>query len=162
MTNGEFFATTGETGPTGSGENNVSGVDTTVLQIDNVTDEIQNYAFRLTADAPGSIGSVTTAFAKINITEDKFLEITSISDVTVPEFQSVQFEVTASTLSGAPIEFQWQKSVDDGNTYVDLSDGATPSGSTIFGSILTDTGPCLLYTSPSPRDATLSRMPSSA
>ena len=144
LTNGEFFATTGETGPTGSGENNVSGVNTTVLQIDNVTDEIQNYAFRLTADAPGSIGSVTTAFAKINITEDKFLEITSISDVTVPEFQSVQFEVTASTLSGAPIEFQWQKSVDDGNTYVDLSDGATPSGSTIFGSILTDTGPSTL------------------
>ena len=33
----------------------------------------------------------------------------------------------------------------------------------LLGSILTSqTNPCLLYTSPSPRDATLSRMPSSA
>ena len=30
------------------------------------------------------------------------------------------------------------------------------------GSVLTNLGTCLLYTSPSPRDATLSRMPSSA
>ena len=30
------------------------------------------------------------------------------------------------------------------------------------GGVLTETIPCLLYTSPSPRDATLSRMPSSA
>ena len=134
LTNGEFFATTGETGPTGSGQNSVSGVNSEVLLIDDVTEEIQNYGFRLTADAPGSIGSVSTEFAKIIITEDKFLEITSISDVTVPEFQSVQFEVTASTLSGAPIDFQWQKSVDNGNTYVDLSNGSTGSGSTIFGS----------------------------
>ena len=33
---------------------------------------------------------------------------------------------------------------------------------TYFDQILTSIGTCLLYTSPSPRDATLSRMPSSA
>ena len=42
-----------------------------------------------------------------------------------------------------------------GNTTLDLSDGsATANGKNLYI--------CLLYTSPSPRDATLSRMPSSA
>ena len=35
-------------------------------------------------------------------------------------------------------------------------------GVTLGGQVLTQTKRCLLYTSPSPRDATLSRMPSSA
>ena len=37
-----------------------------------------------------------------------------------------------------------------------------PTGTKLMNWIYTITGTCLLYTSPSPRDATLSRMPSSA
>ena len=33
---------------------------------------------------------------------------------------------------------------------------------TLYGALVLGINPCLLYTSPSPRDATLSRMPSSA
>ena len=41
--------------------------------------------------------------------------------------------------------------------------GAEPTGwATLKGRVVYDGTPCLLYTSPSPRDATLSRMPSSA
>ena len=40
--------------------------------------------------------------------------------------------------------------------------GKTTSFYMIVGLIKADAGTCLLYTSPSPRDATLSRMPSSA
>ena len=36
------------------------------------------------------------------------------------------------------------------------------SNTNIYAQIIDDTKGCLLYTSPSPRDATLSRMPSSA
>ena len=39
---------------------------------------------------------------------------------------------------------------------------AWPSGANIFFEMAGDYCNCLLYTSPSPRDATLSRMPSSA
>ena len=38
----------------------------------------------------------------------------------------------------------------------------TREGKEILKGVNLKTGPCLLYTSPSPRDATLSRMPSSA
>ena len=45
----------------------------------------------------------------------------------------------------------------------DRGAGAVAVGEVLLGQHLTDGGdPCLLYTSPSPRDATLSRMPSSA
>ena len=44
-------------------------------------------------------------------------------------------------------------------SYVDAGDNANSSDITSLDSRLTN---CLLYTSPSPRDATLSRMPSSA
>ena len=41
-------------------------------------------------------------------------------------------------------------------------DLATADVSTVFSEAIADTGGCLLYTSPSPRDGLLSRMPSSA
>lgn len=143
LADGEFFATTGETGPTGSGQNTVSGINSSVLQINNTTLELSNYVFRLSANAPDSIGSVTTSYASINFVLDNFTELTSISDKIVPEFSSVDFSVTASTISGGTITYQWQKSTNNGATYFDLSDGATPSGSTLFGtttSTLTITG----------------------
>ena len=56
------------------------------------------------------------------------------------------FSISATATSGLPVSFSVQ------------SGPASISGNTVS---LTGT-PCLLYTSPSPRDATLSRMPSSA
>ena len=44
----------------------------------------------------------------------------------------------------------------------DLPDAGIAGLSPDYETTLADNGPCLLYTSPSPRDATLSRMPSSA
>ena len=43
---------------------------------------------------------------------------------------------------------------------IETTRGILPRGGTILGS--SRTNPCLLYTSPSPRDRTRSRMPSSA
>ena len=43
-----------------------------------------------------------------------------------------------------------------------LQDDVPPFAEETVLEIMTETYPCLLYTSPSPRDATLSRMPSSA
>ena len=85
------------------------------------------------------------------------------------------------------IAAQWSASADDGRITKrdpgvaqfgdggDFSSGLTLSAGTVFingshrinpvsleGGVLGGTGPCLLYTSPSPRDRTRSRMPSSA
>ena len=46
------------------------------------------------------------------------------------------------------------------NTYI--SRDCNAEALSVFQSVLPGLSPCLLYTSPSPRDATLSRMPSSA
>ena len=43
-----------------------------------------------------------------------------------------------------------------------LNDEQKEAIENIYGPLLIIAGACLLYTSPSPRDATLSRMPSSA
>ena len=48
-----------------------------------------------------------------------------------------------------------------GGLKLNVSEGKI-EGVNIFGETLSGIGICLLYTSPSPRDATLSRMPSSA
>ena len=66
--------------------------------------------------------------------------------------------VTPMTADG---EVDWravEKHIDD--VISAGADGVVVTGTTGETSTLTD--PCLLYTSPSPRDATLSRMPSSA
>ena len=47
------------------------------------------------------------------------------------------------------------------NAYIDFSK-MTCSVVAVITDVIRDGKPCLLYTSPSPRDATLSRMPSSA
>ena len=57
-------------------------------------------------------------------------------------------------------------SVSGDSVYSVSSDGSVSGDTSVFsvssdGSVSSDTS-CLLYTSPSPRDATLSRMPSSA
>ena len=54
----------------------------------------------------------------------------------------------------APAGSPFQGTVDDGEAVRIFTGGAVPDGA--------DHIVCLLYTSPSPRDATLSRMPSSA
>ena len=60
------------------------------------------------------------------------------------------FTVTATTdPAGGTLTYQWQRRAVGSGRFVNIT--AT-----------TDSSACLLYTSPSPRDATLSRMPSSA
>ena len=50
-----------------------------------------------------------------------------------------------------------------GNSYLRTSENRkTRYGKSNIGQTVAINNPCLLYTSPSPRDATLSRMPSSA
>ena len=78
-------------------------------------------------------------------------------------------------INGAGIQYSWIKQMmaEDGLSYLDMEQKASevPIGSDglriiPFGNgaerILKNNDICLLYTSPSPRDATLSRMPSSA
>ena len=56
----------------------------------------------------------------------------------------------------------WKETNEYKRTYVPNAFGATVQRSESAGHARAHSTPCLLYTSPSPRDATLSRMPSSA
>ena len=75
------------------------------------------------------------------------------------DITSAGFEIYSST-TGVLSTFEWTGLVET-NEYaiIDLEGFAVDENTTVTTSI---THVCLLYTSPSPRDATLSRMPSSA
>ena len=75
-----------------------------------------------------------------NITTHTFLDIS-------PNAEELAFEVV---INGDFDDFTEEASVFIENTFIEVIDGNVTNGT------------CLLYTSPSPRDATLSRMPSSA
>ena len=86
---------------------------------------------------------ITTASAEISHEYDNGVAITSVTG-----FQIGQNDALADVL-GSPENIVWQQVENDGGFFsqeVRLDNHST----------------CLLYTSPSPRDATLSRMPSSA
>ena len=81
------------------------------------------------------------------------MDITEITDqlqfpegpIAMPDGSVILVEIMRGTLS---------RVMPDGEIQVVAEPGGGPNGAAM--------GPCLLYTSPSPRDATLSRMPSSA
>ena len=66
-----------------------------------------------------------------------------------------QFEIDNST--GTPLAGFWQFT-----QLIKITDNEAPVLNCSPVAAIEDANPCLLYTSPSPRDATLSRMPSSA
>ena len=82
---------------------------------------------------------------------------------------SIEISVIGGT---QPYSYQWSGNIpsDDVQDALNIPAGSynifitDANGCTTFinGINISQPGPCLLYTSPSPRDATLSRMPSSA
>ena len=89
---------------------------------------------------------------KLNTTHtNKLDQINPYADLYILAVSDASIEFVASSLSKIPLS---QKAL------VVHTSGATPS--TVFKPYFKQYGICLLYTSPSPRDATLSRMPSSA
>ena len=69
--------------------------------------------------------------------------------------------MTPVDTTNIPVDTTDTTPVDTTSMPVDTTD-MTPVDTTSMPVDTTDMTPCLLYTSPSPRDATLSRMPSSA
>ena len=67
-------------------------------------------------------------------------------------------QTNASRWGKSPISFGIDSEVID----EEIGDALIKSGFQIVGDMVEEAPDCLLYTSPSPRDATLSRMPSSA
>ena len=70
-----------------------------------------------------------------------------------------QYETDTNLYNPSEIEKKWQSIWTENNLY--KTDELTEN-SDKFYALSMFPYPCLLYTSPSPRDATLSRMPSSA
>ena len=85
----------------------------------------------------------------------KVVAIGPSADVAVPEGAAV-VDCAGKTITPGLIDASFVAGV-SGNDSNEQSDEVTP-----HLRILDSLDPCLLYTSPSPRDATLSRMPSSA
>ena len=87
----------------------------------------------------------------IQITESAQSKIKEVLEDESPE-TALRMYVTGGGCSG----FQYGFSMEEGQNDDDFE---IPAGST---NVLVDSLSCLLYTSPSPRDGLLSRMPSSA
>ena len=98
----------------------------------------------------GSLTSTIEIFAieelPENDEEDEDINVTLSIESIYHKFSSL--DPTKITIKNNTLEF-----VKKDNPFINLSNGSTSWG---------DYDSCLLYTSPSPRDATLSRMPSSA
>ena len=88
---------------------------------------------------------------------------TPFTDTTINQLRSEPYALAVSARingSGTVVagDVNWSTSISGVNSDYFISQ----AWSAAEGDILTDADICLLYTSPSPRDATLSRMPSSA
>ena len=77
-------------------------------------------------------------------------------DLTLRDFKIYLFALFKAFIPKKKI-----KSLDELEDFIQTK-SAWVSQVTLYGYLKTRMGTCLLYTSPSPRDATLSRMPSSA
>ena len=121
-----------------------------------------------TQQIPGTIQTQTNQNT-ITGTNTKFTSHLSEGDMIVIRGQShkvtrvvddttidVQPKYRGKSTSGVVITKTEDTKVTQSNWSIDQADGNGPSGFNL------DINNCLLYTSPSPRDATLSRMPSSA
>jgi len=124
------------------GENVVSGETTSTLVITNATLDIDTDPFYrcvidyIPSDDPGALNSITSFDCTINVIPDIFTEITTINSKFVDEFQDVEWEVSATSLSLSDIDFVWERSDDydtEGqsatwNTVTALPGGGTPTG----------------------------------
>ena len=104
----------------------------------------------LTSDEPVRDGRVAGGGGAATIQRATFTVHETLAQTTDETwwFTTVEYE------SLVPLEWR----INQDNFQVELADGTRIAGDDFFDSH----GDCLLYTSPSPRDATLSRMPSSA
>lgn len=111
----------------------ISGTfNTPTLTLTNVTDSLNNYYFRVVITDPSALATAASEDARLVVTPDLFTTISSINSKFVTEFATVNWEVTAQSLSLGAIDFQWQIS-DDGTTgWTNLVDGG--SGGIISGS----------------------------
>lgn len=125
-------------------ENVYSGAQTPTLVITNTTVNVDRYAFFRCVvdydptDVPGALASVTSDAATIGIIEDIFDQITTIDNQYVDEFGTVEWEITATSLSLDTVTFQWQRSYNYGQnpltaTWTDLTNGPQINGATITG-----------------------------
>lgn len=115
VTDGPLFGVPGENVVSGSSG---TGTTSSSIVITNITSQLSNLFFRTIISDSGALSSVTSDFARVSVTEDRFTQISSINDYFVSEFSDISWEVTASTLSQGAITYQWQKSTNYGQSSV--------------------------------------------
>ena len=140
-----------------SGGINVSGVTTATLS-GNLTGDVSAGFLTATSTVIGS--GVTINAGGLNITgvmtattfEGSGASMTGVAMTITPlAYNPDVSDSTVSAGTGIGITFDHRILAGSGNVTLSIATNAGAAGTT-----------CLLYTSPSPRDATLSRMPSSA
>lgn len=89
-----------------------SGTQTNLLIINSSSLSNPYRYYRCIVSISGQLSSVSSTPAFLQIERDFFVGVSSINDQYINEFESLRYEVTASSLSSADITYQWEKSVD--------------------------------------------------
>ena len=133
------------------------GATLTQYQVESGTDGfsfslnggVDYYLSLRTVDEAGNVSDFISASTPFSFVLDNTGAIPTITSS----------EVSPSTSTSFPITVTFDEDVFNFNaSSIDITNGSVGNFNQVSGSVYT----CLLYTSPSPRDATLSRMPSSA
>lgn len=88
------------------------GVNTNSLIVNDVNVTESYRFFRCVVSVTNQLFSVTSNVAQLTTRRDIFREISSLSDYYVNEFDTISWEVTASSLSTSAITYQWEYSQD--------------------------------------------------
>lgn len=121
-----------------------SGVTTSLLIVNPVPSNPTYRYFRCVVSVPNQISSVTSSVAELIIERDYFVEISSLNDSYINQFSTLNYQVTASSISQKQISYQWQKSTNYNpftkvGTWNNITNQTTNSFS-IGSAATTDTG----------------------
>lgn len=121
-----------------------SGQTTNLLTYSNVPLNPTNRFYKVVASVPDQLSSVTTTAGELTIRRDIFTLLPSLNDLTVDQYEQIQFVAEAQSLSLGTILYQWQKSTNfnpnnpNSGTWTNIS-GQTTDTFTILSAATTDT-----------------------
>jgi len=85
-----------------------SGATTAALNINPVVGSIVRRYFRCVINVPDSLSSVTTLSSLLGFLNDSFFQINSLNDLTVFQYNTAEWTITANSLSLRSPYYQWQ------------------------------------------------------
>jgi len=108
-----------------------SGVTTDTLIVTPVVETITRRFFRCIVTVPDSLASVISASGFLTILDDSFYQISSLNDIYVFQFNTIDWSVTANSLSLQAPSYQWQYNPSSAavtsTAWVDISGANTAS-----------------------------------